>query len=146
VPPARQPRSEPGEIENCTPYLISQIELVAPRVICTLGNFATKLLRDDPAGITRVHGQVEVRRSAATRPGCSRSTTRRRRSTRRARWTLREDFVTLCRRARAAAPAARRRARRPAVRRATAEAIEREPAGPPCSRPPIGRAEQLGLF
>src|SRR5580698_8851057 len=50
----------PGEIENCTPYLVSQIELVAPRVICTLGNFATKLLRDDPAGITRVHGRPEV--------------------------------------------------------------------------------------
>ena len=58
-PGNRDPR--PGEIENCTPYLISQIELVAPRVICTLGNFATKLLRSDPAGITRVHGQIEVR-------------------------------------------------------------------------------------
>jgi DNA polymerase len=30
-------------------------------VICTLGNFATKLLRGDPAGITRVHGEPEVR-------------------------------------------------------------------------------------
>ncbi|MGA3363287.1 MAG: uracil-DNA glycosylase, partial [Solirubrobacteraceae bacterium] len=59
-PGNRDPR--PGEIDNCTPYLITQIELVAPRVICTLGNFATKLLRDDPAGITRVHGQAEVRR------------------------------------------------------------------------------------
>jgi DNA polymerase len=58
-PGNRDPR--PGEIENCTPYLVSQIELVAPRVICTLGNFATKLLRADPAGITRVHGQAEVR-------------------------------------------------------------------------------------
>jgi uracil-DNA glycosylase family 4 len=57
-PGNRDPR--PGEIENCTPYLISQIELVAPRVICTLGNFATKLLREDPAGITRVHGQAEI--------------------------------------------------------------------------------------
>ena len=58
-PGNRDPR--PGEIENCTPYLIRQIELVAPRVICTLGNFATKLLRADPAGITRVHGHAEVR-------------------------------------------------------------------------------------
>jgi DNA polymerase len=55
----RDPR--PGEIENCTPYLVRQIELVAPRVVCTLGNFATKLLREDPAGITRVHGRAEVR-------------------------------------------------------------------------------------
>jgi DNA polymerase len=51
----------PGEIENCRPYLLRQVELIEPLVICTLGNFATKLLRDDPAGITRVHGQVEVR-------------------------------------------------------------------------------------
>jgi DNA polymerase len=50
-----------AEIENCRPYLIRQIELIEPRVICTLGNFATKLLRDDPTGITRVHGQSEVR-------------------------------------------------------------------------------------
>ena len=57
-PGNRDPR--PGEIENCTPYLIRQIELVAPRVICTLGNFATKLLRADPAGITRVHGRPEI--------------------------------------------------------------------------------------
>ena len=58
-PGNRDPR--PGEIENCTPYLIRQIELVAPRVICTLGNFSTKLLREDPAGISRVHGRAEVR-------------------------------------------------------------------------------------
>ena len=30
-------------------------------MICTLGNFSTKLLRGDPTGITRVHGQVQVR-------------------------------------------------------------------------------------
>jgi len=57
-PGNRDPR--PSEIENCTPYLLRQIELVAPRVICTLGNFSTKLLRGDPAGITRVHGRAEV--------------------------------------------------------------------------------------
>ena len=57
-PGNRDPR--PGEIENCTPYLVRQVELVRPRVICTLGNFATKLLRGDPTGISRVHGQVEV--------------------------------------------------------------------------------------
>jgi DNA polymerase len=32
-------------------------------VVCTLGNFATKLLRGDPGtGITRLHGRDEVRR------------------------------------------------------------------------------------
>jgi uracil-DNA glycosylase family 4 len=51
----------PIEIENCQAYLMRQLELIEPRVVCTLGNFATKLLRGDPAGITRVHGRDEVR-------------------------------------------------------------------------------------
>ena len=50
----------PQEIANCQEYLSHKIELISPRVICTLGNFATKLLRDDPTGITRVHGREEV--------------------------------------------------------------------------------------
>jgi DNA polymerase len=50
----------PSEIENCKDYLFSKIELIQPSVICTLGNFSTKLLRGDPTGITRLHGQPEV--------------------------------------------------------------------------------------
>jgi DNA polymerase len=50
----------PMEIDNCQGYLLRQIELIEPRVVCTLGNFATKLLRADPTGITRVHGRPEV--------------------------------------------------------------------------------------
>jgi uracil-DNA glycosylase len=50
----------PVEIENCQEYLLRQVELIQPRVICTLGNFSTKLLRGDPTGITRLHGQPEV--------------------------------------------------------------------------------------
>jgi uracil-DNA glycosylase len=51
---------QPIEIENCREYLYSQVELIQPRVICSLGNFSTKLLRGDPTGITRLHGQPEV--------------------------------------------------------------------------------------
>ena len=51
----------PAEIEACQGYLMRQVELIEPRVICTLGNFATKLLRGDPTGITRLHGREEVR-------------------------------------------------------------------------------------
>jgi len=51
----------PAEIENCQEYLLRQLELIRPRVVCTLGNFATKLLRGDPVGITRLHGREEVR-------------------------------------------------------------------------------------
>jgi len=52
---------QPNEIEACRDYLHSQVELIEPVVICTLGNFSTKLLRGDPTGISRLHGHDEVR-------------------------------------------------------------------------------------
>jgi DNA polymerase len=51
----------PVEIERCQDYLFRTIDLVQPTVICTLGNFATKLLRHDTTGIMRLHGEAEVR-------------------------------------------------------------------------------------
>jgi DNA polymerase len=51
----------PSEIENCQGWLLEKIRLVEPKVVCTLGNFATKLLRGEPVGITRLHGQAEIR-------------------------------------------------------------------------------------
>lgn len=52
----------PQEIDNCQDYLFRQLELIEPRIVCTLGNFSTKLLRADTAtGITRLHGREEVR-------------------------------------------------------------------------------------
>jgi uracil-DNA glycosylase len=51
----------PDEIEACKPYLYRKIDLIEPKVICTLGNFATKLLTGSPAGITRVHGRPQKR-------------------------------------------------------------------------------------
>jgi uracil-DNA glycosylase len=50
---------QPAEIDACQDYLLRQVELIRPRVICTLGNFSTKLLRGDPTGITRLHGRPE---------------------------------------------------------------------------------------
>jgi uracil-DNA glycosylase len=46
----------PDEIEACEGHLFRQIELIRPRVVATLGNFATKLLSGKPTGITQVHG------------------------------------------------------------------------------------------
>jgi uracil-DNA glycosylase family 4 len=46
----------PDEIESCEPHLFRQIELIQPKVVATLGNFATKLLSGKQTGITRVHG------------------------------------------------------------------------------------------
>jgi uracil-DNA glycosylase family 4 len=51
----------PEEIEECKPYLMKRIELIEPKVICTLGNYATKLLTGSPRGITRVHGEPQRR-------------------------------------------------------------------------------------
>ncbi len=51
----------PEEVANCRDYLWRQLELVRPKVVVTLGNYATKLLRGDPTGITRIHGQAEER-------------------------------------------------------------------------------------
>ena len=48
------------EIDACKPYLHRQVELIEPRVICTLGNFATKLLTRSQRGITSVHGRPQV--------------------------------------------------------------------------------------
>jgi uracil-DNA glycosylase len=52
---------QPDEIESCRPYLERQIQLIEPRVICTLGNFATKLLTGSPTGITKVRGRPQER-------------------------------------------------------------------------------------
>jgi DNA polymerase len=49
----------PEEIAECTPHLMRQIELIEPRVICTLGNFALKLLSGAKRGITKVHGEPQ---------------------------------------------------------------------------------------
>ena len=53
-PDNRDPRAE--EIAACRPYLVAQLELIAPAVVVTLGNFATKLLLDTDRGITQVRG------------------------------------------------------------------------------------------
>ena len=49
----------PEEIQSCEGHLFKQIELIEPKVVATLGNFATKLLSGKPTGITRVHGQEQ---------------------------------------------------------------------------------------
>ena len=54
-PGNRDPR--PEEIEACTPWLTEQIALIDPRIIVTLGNFATRFILDTKASISRVRGQ-----------------------------------------------------------------------------------------
>jgi uracil-DNA glycosylase family 4 len=47
----------PDEIESCRPYLEGQLENIRPRVIVTLGNFATRFILDRQISISRVRGQ-----------------------------------------------------------------------------------------
>ncbi len=48
---------EPAEIEACRDHLLSQIALINPKVICTLGRFAAQTLIDAKLSISREHGR-----------------------------------------------------------------------------------------
>ncbi|MBL7134868.1 MAG: uracil-DNA glycosylase [Phycisphaerae bacterium] len=47
----------PQEIQACWDYLVRQLQIIAPKVIVTLGNPATQTLLDTRTGITRMRGQ-----------------------------------------------------------------------------------------
>jgi len=127
---------QPIEIENCRSYLLSQVELIEPTVICSLGNFSTKLLRADPTGITRLHGQPEVIEigSRAVRlypiyhPAAALYTPRMLE-------TLREDFSRL----------PELLAMGPPEQPDAVEAVP-EPEPAPAAEPAAADADQLGLF
>ena len=55
-PGNRDPQED--EIESCTPWLVEQISSIQPRVIVTLGNFATKFVLQTQQGITRMRGKA----------------------------------------------------------------------------------------
>ena len=55
-PRNRDPRE--AEIDACKPYLRTQLSLVDPKVVLTLGNFASKLLLRSTTGITRLRGHA----------------------------------------------------------------------------------------
>ena len=46
----------PDEISNCLPYLLSQIELIQPKIIVALGATAVRALLDVQLGITKMRG------------------------------------------------------------------------------------------
>jgi uracil-DNA glycosylase len=55
-PGNRDPQED--EIDSCTPWLVEQVSLIQPRVIVTLGNFATKFVLQTAQGITRMRGRT----------------------------------------------------------------------------------------
>lgn len=57
-PDNRDPQAE--EINCCRSFLERQIQIIDPLVVCTLGNFSTKLLTGRPDGISRIHGRGQA--------------------------------------------------------------------------------------
>jgi len=118
----------PGEIAECEPYLRRKIELIEPRVICTLGNFATKLLTGKRDGIMRVRGTPQLHtiagRPVRLYPLCHPAAALR---TPAVLQTLREDFSRI-----------------PALLAEPLPEIEAPPE--PEDDTPSVSAEQLGLF
>ncbi|MDF1542688.1 MAG: uracil-DNA glycosylase [Anaerosomatales bacterium] len=55
-PGNRNPQAD--EIETCTPFLREQVRLIDPKVIVTLGNFATRFVLKTSAGITGLRGSL----------------------------------------------------------------------------------------
>ena len=149
-PNNRDPK--PEEIAACQPYLWRQIELIKPKVICTLGNFATKLLSGDPAGITKVHGRPQPLQVGGHslylfpifHPAAALYTPAMLE-------TLKGDFLRLPELLRSPAlgevPAAPRVETRPAETQSAVDAVPAPAAAPsPAASPPGTEAEQLGLF
>ena len=59
---------EPEEIEACWPWLEQQLDLIAPKVVVTLGNFATRTLLKSTDGITKLRGRSYPFRSGVLIP------------------------------------------------------------------------------
>ncbi len=125
---------QPLEIEACRPYLFEQVRLIEPKVVCTLGNFATKLLSGNPAGITRVRGAPQVHelggRTVFLLPLFHPAAALR---TPAVKETLRQDFTTLPKLLAGAAPVSME-----SVEEAVEEAED--------SAPPPPAADQLDFF
>lgn len=50
----------PAEVAACRHFLDGQIEMIQPRVVVTLGNFASRLLLGTSEGVTRLRGRVHT--------------------------------------------------------------------------------------
>lgn len=55
-PPGNRP-PRPEEILNCRPYLMEQIALIRPKIICALGNFAAAALLQTGSPISQLRGR-----------------------------------------------------------------------------------------
>ncbi len=58
----------PKEVKTCTPYLIKQIELIKPEVICALGTFAAQTILATTEPITKLRGRFHIWRDIKVMP------------------------------------------------------------------------------
>lgn len=49
---------EPDEVETCKPFLLQQVELIHPTLLCTLGRWAAETILERKVSITKIRGQV----------------------------------------------------------------------------------------
>ena len=87
----------PTRSRPAAPHLMEQIAIIRPRVICTLGRFATKLLAETELSMTAVHGKAKQREIGGSEySSSSRSSIPRQRCTRPSnRQVLEQDFAKL---------------------------------------------------
>ena len=58
----------PNEVKACTPYLIKQIELIKPEVICALGTFAAQTILATTEPISKLRGRFHIWRDIKVMP------------------------------------------------------------------------------
>ncbi len=58
----------PKEVKTCTPYLIKQIELIKPEVICALGTFAAQTILATAEPISKLRGRFHIWRDIKVMP------------------------------------------------------------------------------
>jgi DNA polymerase len=49
---------EPDEVETCKPFLFQQIDIIKPKLLCTLGRWSTETILERKVSITKIRGQV----------------------------------------------------------------------------------------
>ena len=129
---------QPVELDSCRPYLLEKVRLIEPKVIATLGNFATKLITGDQTGITKVRGRPQIHqlgeRTVRVFPILHPAAALR---TPRLRETMSEDFASLGRLL--AEPA-------PEQGRTAAEPPEAPAPEAPEAQPPRAGDDQLDIF
>jgi len=59
---------EPQEAASCKEYLLAQLDIIRPRVICTLGRHAYNTLLEVDAPISRIRGKMTTFRGIPLLP------------------------------------------------------------------------------